>query len=489
MLFVVLLITACSSSSETEGSSPVEPTQGVTPAVSSPGEDESELTETQQDAYDEISAVVGFEPELLLEMGLPRFTAPYLPTASDDPETAARDFFESYSGLYGLGDLDNVLQLVEFKDMDSGDLVRFQQYLDDLPVYAGQAIVSFSPGGLISFVNSAKQPTVSVPTVANISQQQALEKAVEFSGDNLAESARDPQLMVFSPQVLALEQAAPILVWELGLLVEQDDGGPPMLIQYLVDALNGEVVFEVPEHLSAENWVIYTAQNSVTDDPKPKAKFDDLVKWYEMKDGELTTEEDENGQVLADAEGMTAQQNMHATREYFLNTHDWDGHDDKGGTCEIYVHVGSNWENAGCGKDCSCTFGDGVGGWAAFLDVLAHEVTHAVVGQTAGLKYISDSGALNEHYADFFAAMVETSDWLNSNSKGFRDLSDPPNGSYVSPDHYDEFYNVDNQGKWFDNVWVHFNSGIPNKASFLVGDTGRISTRIPASRFRDWVVL
>ena len=474
-LVFLLILAACSSDSETENEPQVEASPGLSTVSSTmpvPEDDNSELTPIQQDAYDEISAAVGFKPELLVEFGLPRFIAPYLPAASADPETAAREFFKSYSGLYGVDHPDQALRIAQIQDMDSGVLVRFQQYLEDLPVYGGQAIVSLSQDAMISFVNSALQPTESISSEEKIDQQGSLEAAVEFSGDNLTELARDPQLMVFSPRLMSLEEAAPILVWEFGLLVSQDDGGPPLLIQYLVDAVSGEVVFDVPEHLSAENWLVSSAQNSVTTGAKPKAKFDKVVKWFEMIAGELTTEQDDNGQPLADAEGMATAQNMQATWDYFFNTHDWDGHDDAGGTCKITVHVGSNWENAGCGATCECTFGDGVGGWGAFLDVLAHEVTHAVVGQTAGLKYISASGALNEHYADFFASMVETSDWLNSNPKGFRDLSDPPNGSYVSPDHYDEFYDLSNQGKWFDNGWVHFNSGIPNKASFMVGDTG-----------------
>jgi hypothetical protein len=162
---------------------------------------------------------------------------------------------------------------------------------------------------------------------------------------------------------------------------------------------------------------------------------------------------------------------MDVTWDYFFNTHNWNGHDNNGGKCNITVHVGTDWENATCGADCDCKFGDGVGGWGAFLDVLAHEFTHAVVGQTAGLNYLYQSGAINEHYADFFAAMVETSDWLNSNPKGFRNLSDPPNGSYESPDHYDEMIQVGIPSRGNDYGWVHYNSGIPNKAAFMVADT------------------
>jgi Zn-dependent metalloprotease len=471
-LVLLLILAACSSSSETEGAPQVEPGPDATSAIPASEEDDSELTSDQQEAFDQISSEAGFEPELLVDLGLPRFIAPYLTAASDDPESAARDFLETYSGLYGVDNMDQALALVQIQDMDAGTLVRFQQYLEDLPVYAGQAIVSLSPHGLISFANSALQPTVSLSTEAKIDQQQALERAVEYSGDNLAESARDPQLMVFSPQVLALEEAAPSLVWEIGLLVDQGDGGPPSAIQYLVDAVNGEIVFEVPEDFSTENWDLLTAQNSATSDPTPVPLYDKVALWYTMRDGSLTPSLDGNGQPLADAEGMATQANMSTTWEYFFNTHNWDGHDDAGGTCRLTVHVGSGWRNATCGKSCNCLFGDSGGGFGSILDIVAHEFAHAITGQTAGLVYQLESGALSEHYSDFFAAMVDTSDWLLSGPTFFRNLADPPNGSRSSPDHYDELMEVDKPTKDNDNGRVHRNSGIPNKASFMVADTG-----------------
>jgi len=97
-LILLLLLAACSGSTETEEQSQVEPSPDSTPILSTipaPEGEDSDLTSFQQDAYDQISAAVGYEPELLVEMGLPRFLAPYLPTSSDDPETAARDFFEA----------------------------------------------------------------------------------------------------------------------------------------------------------------------------------------------------------------------------------------------------------------------------------------------------------------------------------------------------------------------------------------------------------
>ena len=101
----------------------------------------------------------------------------------------------------------------------------------------------------------------------------------------------------------------------------------------------------------------------------------------------------------------------------------------------------------------------------------------ALLGKTVAQERLQPSdlwvlGAFLVPETDFFAAMVETSDWLNSNPKGFRNLSDPPNGSYESPDHFGEMIPVDIPARGNDYGWVHFNSGIPNKAAFMVGDTG-----------------
>ena len=406
-----------------------------------------------------------------MDMGLPRFVAPYLTVISDDPETAARAYFAAYSGLYGVQSLDQALQLSQIQSVNAGTLVRFQQYLDDLPVYGGQAIVSLTGDVLISFVNIALQPTAPVSMDLKIDQQEAVQAAIEYSGDTAAELAREPQLMIFSPMVMELDENPPVPVWELGLFVGQDDGGPPLMIQYLVDAVNGKVIYDQLEDLGVENWIISSAQNSVTDDPKPKAKYDKVVKWYEMNAGDLSIEVDEDNQPLADAEGDVTQQNMDLTWDYFFNTHAWDGHDNNGGVCNHIVHVGSGWGNASCNASCNCKFGDANGGWGSAIDVLVHEFMHAITGQTAGLKYRQESGALNEHYSDSFAAMVDTSDWLMTEPTAVRNISEPPSGSRSSPDHWEEFAAVEEPNKDNDNGWVHFNSGIPNKASFLVADT------------------
>jgi Zn-dependent metalloprotease len=116
------------------------------------------------------------------------------------------------------------------------------------------------------------------------------------------------------------------------------------------------------------------------------------------------------------------------------------------------------------------------------LDVAGHEMSHGVIQNTANLEYVGQSGALNESYADIFGAMIDREDWqlgedvvnLSAFPTGtMRDLSNPNNGGNSlgdpgwQPAHMNEFQNLPNTPQG-DNGGVHVNSGIPNKAFFLL---------------------
>ena len=117
-------------------------------------------------------------------------------------------------------------------------------------------------------------------------------------------------------------------------------------------------------------------------------------------------------------------------------------------------------------------YGDGDG--RAFsplveLDIVAHELTHAVTGASAGLIYQNESGALNEAVSDIMAVMVDRDDFRvgeNSYTPGtagdaLRYLDTPTRGD--QPDHYADRYTGT-----ADNGGVHINSGIANKQAYLM---------------------
>lgn len=163
----------------------------------------------------------------------------------------------------------------------------------------------------------------------------------------------------------------------------------------------------------------------------------------------------------------------------------------------LNVHFGQNYMNAFWDGD-EMTFGDGDGqiftSFAQSLDVVAHELAHGVTQFTANLDYYSQSGALNEHFSDVFGSAITQyhdkqeagdADWLIGNEimgptlfgETLRSMKAPGTaydnalmGQDPQPAHMDDYYAgpADNQG-------VHINSGIPNRAFYLVA-TDNIGT-------------
>ena len=133
--------------------------------------------------------------------------------------------------------------------------------------------------------------------------------------------------------------------------------------------------------------------------------------------------------------------------------------------------------------------GDGVvfGSFTKAIDVIAHELTHAITQMTCGLAYHGESGALNESISDVFGSMVKQwhfkqtvheADWLIGDGliadkrfgKALRSLKAPGTaynnmwmgGKDPQPAHYRDYDHSRS-----DEGGVHVNSGIPNHAFYL----------------------
>ena len=153
------------------------------------------------------------------------------------------------------------------------------------------------------------------------------------------------------------------------------------------------------------------------------------------------------------------------------------------------VHYERNYDNA-FWNGTQLVFGDGDGQvfdrFTKPVDVLGHELTHAVTEHTAGLVYQGQSGALNESVSDVFAVLPQAAaarpgrrrgDWLigaglflpGVQARALRDMAapgtaydDPALGKDPQPGHMDDYVDTTD-----DNGGVHLNSGIPNRAFHL----------------------
>lgn len=200
----------------------------------------------------------------------------------------------------------------------------------------------------------------------------------------------------------------------------------------------------------------------------------------------------EGAKATRDRSVNEAYENVGITLDFFRQVFKRKSLDGKDMDVGASVHFGDRWSNAMWNGE-QMLFGDGDGthilGFTQSLDIVAHELTHAVTQHTVGAlgvtwsdgmpALVGESGALNESISDVFASMVkqwhgkvkaQDADWLLGQGvlapgigKAVRSLEEPGKKKVT--------YGGDNQ------VWrmkdfrkkadVHRNSGIANHAFYL----------------------
>ncbi len=154
------------------------------------------------------------------------------------------------------------------------------------------------------------------------------------------------------------------------------------------------------------------------------------------------------------------------------------------------VHYDRGYANA-FWDGAQMVFGDGdgeiFGNFTASIDVTGHELTHGVTQYTANLAYEGQSGALNESVSDVFGSLAKQralgqsaadADWLigaglflpGVQGVALRSMK-APGTAYDDPRLGKDPQPADMSGyvdTADDNGGVHINSGIPNRAFYLV---------------------
>ncbi len=194
----------------------------------------------------------------------------------------------------------------------------------------------------------------------------------------------------------------------------------------------------------------------------------------------------------ADKDAKNVIEGAEATWKFYNEAFGRNSIDNRGLILQQYIHYDKKYENA-FWDGRRMIFGDGdgkiFGSFTTDLDIIAHELTHAVVQYEANLNYQNQSGALNESLADVFGIMikqktlnldVKKSDWLvganillgnkyclrNVKEPGSAYKNHPELGDDPQPATMDAFMKLENteEGDW---GGVHYNSGIPNFAFYV----------------------
>ncbi|KND88121.1 Extracellular metalloprotease [Tolypocladium ophioglossoides CBS 100239] len=212
--------------------------------------------------------------------------------------------------------------------------------------------------------------------------------------------------------------------------------------------------------------------------------------------GELIRAEGEA--KVKDKDVNLAYDNVGHVLDFYKEQFNWKSIDNKNADVISSVHFGQNYENA-CElsnqrriwdpQRLQMVFGDGgefLNNFTGCIDVIGHELTHAVTEHTSPLEYMDQSGALNEHISDVFGIMIkqkiqneksDKADWLIGEGclvpdvKGLALRSMKSPGEAYDDPRFGKDPQVDNMAQYEktfeDNGGVHIYSGIPNKAFYL----------------------
>ncbi|MET9620527.1 MULTISPECIES: M4 family metallopeptidase [unclassified Streptomyces] len=318
----------------------------------------------------------------------------------------------------GLGAQEKLVVRDVVQDRDGTTHTRYERTYAGLPVLGGDLIVEETKAGATQGVTKASRAELkNVDTTATVAPADATRQALgaaKAEGAGKAETNRAPRKVVW------MAQGAPVLAYETVVGGLQHDGTPNEL-HVVTDAKTGSKLYEWQAIETGTGNTMYSGQ--VTLGTAPSYTLTDTGrgnhKTYNLNGGTSgtgtlfsnTTDVWGNGTASnKETAGADAHYGAALTWDYYKNVHGRSGIRGDGVGAYSRVHYGNAYVNAFWSDSCFCmTYGDGSGNTKPLtsIDVAAHEMTHGVTSNTAGLQYSGESGGLNEATSDIFAAAVE----------------------------------------------------------------------------------
>ncbi|MGH9201629.1 MAG: M4 family metallopeptidase, partial [Vicinamibacterales bacterium] len=384
--------------------------------------------------------------------------------ARTPPDVAARSYLSVCGSLFGLEGSPSELGLERTTTTeDERSVVRFQQRYNGIPVFGGEVIVQLdrdrnivsTTGKVLPQPRLGTRPTITSATAARTAREAAAAAHGVALQDLVVEP---PALWIYSETLVGPRRGAPILVWRTEVT---SIDSLPIRELVLVDAHRGSVALQFNQAETARQRLTYTANNS------------------SALPGTLVCDESNPTCAGGDAHATSAHIYAGDTYDFYLSNHGRDSYDGLGAALRSTVHYSFGYSNA-FWTGTQMVYGDGAG-FALADDVVGHELTHGVTEYTSNLFYYYQSGAINESFSDMWGEFVDLTNgrgndasnvrWLMGEDVtglgAIRSMSNPP--AFGDPDRIMSPLYYLGTG---DGGGVHTNSGVNNKAAFLMVDGG-----------------
>ncbi|MEV7793572.1 M4 family metallopeptidase [Streptomyces sp. NPDC087512] len=389
----------------------------------------------------------------------------------------------------GLGAKEKLVVRDVLKDRDGTVHTRYERTYDGLPVLGGDLVVTTAGSGkterVVKATAKAITPATVTPKITAAKAEQQAVSAAKAQGAEQPDAERAPRKVIWAAN------GTPVLAYETVVGGLQEDGTPNEL-HVVTDAATGAKLYEYQAIHNGTGNTMYsgtvtlgTAQSgssyTLTDTARGNHKTYNLNRGTSGT-GTLFSGADDvwgNGNP-SDLETAAADAHYGAalTWDYYKNVQGRSGIRGDGVGAYSRVHYGNNYVNAFWSDSCFCmTYGDGSSNTHPLtsIDVAAHEMTHGVTSNTAGLVYSGESGGLNEATSDIFAAAVE----FHANNSS--DVGDYLIGEEIdingdgTPLRYMDKPSKDGASKdsWYSGIGsidVHYSSGPANHFFYLLSE-------------------
>ncbi|WP_328873934.1 M4 family metallopeptidase [Streptomyces sp. NBC_00287] len=389
----------------------------------------------------------------------------------------------------GLGAKEKLVVRDVLKDGNGTIHTRYERTYDGLPVLGGDLVVkSTKADATAAVVKATKKAIEPATTRAAVSAAKAERQALAAAE---AEDAKKADVNRAPRKVIWAASGTPKVAFETVVGGLQHDGTPQEL-HVVTDATTGEKLYEWEAIETGTGNTVYsgtvtlgTTQSgstyNLTDGARGNHKTYNLNRGTSGT-GTLFSGPDDvwgNG-TPSNLESAAADAHYGAalTWDYYKNVHGRSGIRGDGVGAYSRVHYGNNYVNAFWSDSCFCmTYGDGSGNANPLtsIDVAAHEMTHGLTSNTAGLVYSGESGGLNEATSDIFGSTVEF--YANNSS----DVGDYLIGEEINingdgtPLRYMDEPDKDGSSydNWFSGIGnqdVHYSSGPANHFFYLLSE-------------------
>jgi len=369
---------------------------------------------------------------------------------------------EHFGPMFGLTQPKRDVRLVsEEAKPRGGTRHRYRQLHKGIPVLTGELLVNMDEYRRIISMSGEIGIDLDVDTRPNIRRGQARRSAQEtvakwYGVQSRQLRASAPELWIVDPKMLKPWDRDASLAWR----IEVTDTQEPHSIRELlfVDAKTAGITLHINLIERAKNRRTYTANET------------------SFLPGTLVCDEGDPNCVAGDVEARNAHLFAGDTYDFYFEEHGRDSLDGAGQTLTSTVHYSDFLCPNAFWNGSQMVYCTGL----AVDDVVGHELTHGITENTSKLLYYYQSGAISESLSDIWGEFVDLSNGAGDDSQSarwligedlpssigvIRDMADPT--AYGDPDTMSSSFYYTFAG---DNGGVHFNSGINNKAAYLMTD-------------------